>query len=167
VADPGSLDHAEMILQDTVQIKSPPERVWRFIEDPKQMTYWNPKIQKITPISWGERHKGYRYRITYVLGNRANDFLAEIAEYEKPTKLVIRLTEGNLAPDGYVREVYELSGNNSATLLRQRIEIENVEINIFLKLLMIVIHRLGSPVGKKYLVRLKELAERETNGFHS
>jgi hypothetical protein len=60
-----------------------------------------------------------------------------------------------------------LSGNSDGTLLRQRIEIENVEINVFLKLLMIVIHRFGSPVGKKYLVRLKELAEGKTNGFFS
>jgi uncharacterized protein YndB with AHSA1/START domain len=148
-----------MILRDTVQIKSPPERVWHFIEDPKQMKSWNPKIQKITPISWGERAKGYRYRLMYVMGNRENDFLAEIVEYQKPTKLVIHLTEGKLAHDGYIREVYELFGNENGTLLKQRIEIRNVEINILLKLLMLVIHHIGMPVGKKYLVRLKELAE--------
>jgi uncharacterized protein YndB with AHSA1/START domain len=156
-----------MILRDTVQIKSPPERVWRFIEDPKQMECWNPKIQKVTAISWGERHKGFRYRVTYVLGNRRNDFLAEIVEYEKPTKLAINLTEGNLAQDGYIREVYELLGSESGTLLKQRIEIRNVEIHILLKLLMLVIHHIGMPVGKKYLVRLKELAEGETDGFHN
>jgi len=99
-----------------------------------------------------------------VLGNRKNDFLAEIVEYQRPSKLVIRLTEGNLAQDGYIREVYELLGNENGTLLKQRIEIRNVEINILLKLLMLLIHRIGTPVEKKYLVRLKELAEGESDG---
>jgi uncharacterized protein YndB with AHSA1/START domain len=152
-------DEREMILRDTVQVRCPPERVWRLIEDPERIKSWNPKIQRIAPISWGERSIGYRYRLTYVLGNRENDFLAEIVEYQKPVKLVIHLTEGNLPHDGYIREIYELSENKDGTLLKQRIEINNSDVNIFLQFLMVVIHRIGRPVAKKYLAGLKELAE--------
>ena len=84
------------ILKDAVQIKSPPEKVWTFIEDPERMKAWNPKVQSISPISWGERAIGYRYRITYAMTNKASEFLAEITEWRKPEKLVIHLTEGNL-----------------------------------------------------------------------
>jgi uncharacterized protein YndB with AHSA1/START domain len=147
-----------MTLRDRVQIKTPPERVWSFVEDPERMKLWNPKIRKVTPISWGDRDRGFRYRITYVMGKKENEFSAEIVEYRKPERLVIRLSEGRLPWGGYVNEVYELSGTRDGTLLEQRIEI-NVEINIFLRWLIAFIVRFGSPTGKKYLQRLKELAE--------
>ncbi len=82
-----------MILEDTVQIKGPPEKVWIFIEDPERMKLWNPKIQRISAISWGERAVGYRYRITYTMRKKTSEFLAEIVEYRRPEKLVIRLTK--------------------------------------------------------------------------
>jgi uncharacterized protein YndB with AHSA1/START domain len=147
-----------MTLRDKVQIKTPPERVWPFIEDPERMKLWNPKIRKVTPISWGDRDRGFRYRITYFMGKKESEFSAEIVEYRKPERLVIRLTEGRLPWGGYVNEVYELSGDKDGTLLEQRIEID-VEINIFLRWLIAFIVRFGSPTGKKYLERLKELAE--------
>ena len=148
-----------MTLRDKVQINRPPERVWPFVEDPERMKLWNPKIQKITPISWGDRDIGFRYRITYIMGKKASEFLAEIVEYRKPERLVIRLTEGKLAWGGYVSEVYELSRTKDGTLLEQRIEILNSGINIFLRLLIVFVLRFGSPTGRKYLERLKELAE--------
>ena len=148
-----------MTLRDKVQINRPPERVWPFVEDPERMKLWNPKIQKITPISWGDRDIGFTYRITYVMGKKASEFLAEVVEYRKPEKLVIRLTEGKLAWGGYVSEVYELSRTKDGTLLEQRIEIPNSGINIFLRLLIAFVLRFGSLTGRKYLERLKELAE--------
>lgn len=107
----------------------------------------------------GERDIGFRYRITYVLGKKESEFLAEIAEYRRPEKLVIRLTEGRLPRDGYANEVYELSQTKDGTLLEQRIEIENSGINIFFRFLIAFIRRFGVPMGKRYLERLKELAE--------
>ena len=120
-----------MILQDTVQIKSPPEKVWIFIEDPERMKVWNPKIQRISSISWGERAVGYSYRITYAMRKKTSEFLAEIVEYRKPERLVIRLTEGNLSSGSYTDEIYRLSRTAEGTLLEQRIEVHNSGINIF------------------------------------
>jgi len=120
-----------VILQDTVQIKSPPEKVWIFIEDPERMKVWNPKIQRISSISWGERAVGYRYRITYAMRKKTSEFLAEIVEYRKPERLVIRLTEGNLSSGSYTDEIYRLSRTAEGTLLEQRIEVYNSGINFF------------------------------------
>ena len=148
-----------MVLQDSVHIKSPPEKVWTFIEDPERIKFWNPKIQAITPISWGKRHVGYRYRIIYAMIHKASEFLAEIVEYRKPEKLVAHLTEGNLPRGSSVDEIYELSRSGEGTLLEQRIEIHNSGINIFFRLLIAFIFRFGRPTGKKYLEKLKELVE--------
>jgi carbon monoxide dehydrogenase subunit G len=149
-----------VILRDSVRIKSPPEKVWRFIEDPERMKSWNPKVQSISPISWGERSVGYRYRVTYVMSRKANEFLAEIIEYRKPEKIVIRLTEANLPTRSTVNEIYELSPSEEGTLLEQRIEINNSGLNLFFRLLIAFIHRFGKPTEKRYLEALKELIER-------
>jgi hypothetical protein len=123
------------------------------------MKSWNPKIQRISSISWGERAIGYRYRINYAMRNKACEFLAEITDYHKPEKLVIRLTEGNLPRGSYISEVYQLSRMAEGTLLEQRVEINNVGINIFFRLMIAFIYRFGKPTGQKYLEKLKELVE--------
>jgi uncharacterized protein YndB with AHSA1/START domain len=148
-----------MTLRDTVQIKSPPEKVWTFIEDPERMKSWNPKIQHVSSINWGVRAVGYRCRITYAMGKKTNEFLAEIIDYRKPEKLVIRLTEGNLPRGSYINEIYQLSPTAAGTLLEQTIEINSSGINIFFRLLIAFIHRFGKPTGQKYLDKLKELVE--------
>jgi uncharacterized protein YndB with AHSA1/START domain len=149
-----------MILRDSVQINAPPEKVWRFIEDPERMKLWNPKIQSITPISWGERSIGTRYQITYVMSQKAREFFAEITEYRKAEKLVIRLIQRDSRPQSYVEEIYELGPHAGNTFLEQRIEIHDSSINIFLRLLISFIRRFGKPEGQKYLDTLKELVER-------
>jgi uncharacterized protein YndB with AHSA1/START domain len=151
-----------MILKDTVQIKSPPEKVWAFIEDPQRMKSWNPKVQTVSLISWGERNVGYRYRITYVMSQKAREFLAEITEYKKPERLVLHLTESDHPTRSSVDEIYQLSPTGEWTLLEQRIEINNSGMNIFLRLLVFFIMRFGKPTGKKYLETLKELVEGQT-----
>jgi uncharacterized protein YndB with AHSA1/START domain len=148
-----------VILQDTVQIRGSPEKVWMFIEDPQRMKSWNPKIQHISSISWGGRTLGYRYRITYAMRKKRSEFLAEIIEYRRPEKLVIRLTEGNLPPGSYINEIYQLSRTAEGTSLEQTIEINNSGINIFFRLVIGFISRFGKPTGQKYLERLKELVE--------
>jgi uncharacterized protein YndB with AHSA1/START domain len=147
-----------MILNDRVQIKAGPEKVWPFVEDPERMKLWNPKIQTIAPVSWGERGVGFRYRVTYVMNNKPKELLAEIVEYRKPEKLVVHHTEENPTPGSYVNEIYELSRKAAGTLLEQTIEI-NFPINIFLRLLMGFVYRFGKPTEKKYLEILKELVE--------
>ena len=124
------------------------------------MKLWNPKLQSVSPISWGERSVGYRYRVTYVMSRKANEFLAEITEYRKPEKLAIRLTQESSWKGSSVSEIYELSRRDEGTLLEQRIEINNSGINLLFRLLIAFIYRFGAPTGKRYLAGLKELIER-------
>jgi uncharacterized protein YndB with AHSA1/START domain len=149
-----------VILKDSIRIESPPEKVWTFIEDPERMKLWNPKLQSVSPISWGERSIGYRFRVTYVMSRKANEFLAEITEYRKPEKLAIRLTQESSWKGSSVSEIYELSRRDEGTLLEQRIEINNSGINLLFRLLIAFIYRFGAPTGKRYLAGLKELIER-------
>ncbi len=148
-----------MILKDSVRINAPPERVWQYLEDPERMKLWNPKIKAVVSVSWGQRCKGFRYRLTYVLGGKESEISAEIEEYQPPTKLVIRHTGGRLPPGGYAQEIYELSRENGGTALTQTIQVHNSGINILFRLFIAFVHRFGKPTRKKYLTVLKELVE--------
>ncbi len=148
-----------MILTDSVHINAPPERVWQYLEDPERMKLWNPKIKDVVPIFWGQRSKGFRYRITYVMGAREREFSAEIEEYQPCARLVIRHTGGSLPVTAYVQEMYELSSIGAGTLLTQTIRVHNLRVNFFLRLLVSFVIRFGKPTGKKYLEQLRELAE--------
>jgi len=148
-----------MILTDSVRINAQPERVWQYLEDPERMKLWNPKIKEVVPISWGQRSRGFRYRITYVMGGRERESSAEIEEYLPCARLVIRHTGASLPLNAYAQEMYELSPTGGGTLLTQTIRVHNLRVNFFLRLLVFFVQRFGKPTGKKYLVQLKELAE--------
>ena len=149
-----------MIIRDSVEINRPPDKVWRFIENPELMKQWNPKVQWVTAGD-GKRGQGFVYGITYVTRGKAQEFRAEYVTYDAPCLLAIRLTSTAMPQDSFVEERYTLTDNGSSTLLEQHIEVHNSEINIFWKMLAAFIMRFGKPVGKRYLETLKELVERE------
>jgi uncharacterized protein YndB with AHSA1/START domain len=148
-----------MTLRLRVRIQAPPERVWRYLEDPELMKLWNPKIKNVAAVSWGQRGRGFRYRLTYVLGGTASEVSAEIEEYQPAVKLAIRLTGGRMPPAGFAQEVYELTREGGGTALTQTIQLHNAGINLFVRLLIAFVHRFGRPTGTPYLTQLKHLAE--------
>ena len=99
-------------------------------------------------------------RVRYRMSGRESNFLAEFMEYQKPVKLLIHLSGGNLPVKGYIQEIYELTENTGGTLLKQRIEVHNSGKNIFSNCLILFIHySFGIFSRKKYLRALKELTE--------
>ena len=109
--------------------------------------------------------QGYLQRLrggreVWIGGERVFD--VEIVAYLEPTKVMMRLTGGDLPPDGYGHEIYQLEPTARGTRLRQTFEMNHPKIGFFLRWLMWFIHRFGQPMGKKYLVRLKERVESQT-----
>ena len=148
-----------MILKDKIQIDRPPEKVWQYIQSPALMQKWNPRIRAFVPVSWGEPSEGYRFRVRYKMIGRESNFLAEYMEFQKPVKLLIHLSGGNLPVKGYIQEIYELAENTRGTLLKQRIEVYNSGINIFSGFTKILIHFFSRLSRKKHLRLLKDFTE--------
>lgn len=148
-----------MILKDKIQIDRPPEEVWQYIQSPALMQKWNPRIRAFVPVSWGEPSEGYRYRVRYKMIGRESNFLAEYMEYQKPVKLLIHLSGGNLPVKGYIQEIYELAENTRGTLLKQRIEVYNSGMHIFSGCVTIFIHFFSGFSRKKHLRLLKDFIE--------
>jgi hypothetical protein len=91
---------------------------------------------------------------------RESNFLAEFMEYQKPVKLLIHLSGGNLPVKGYIQEIYELAENaRGTTLLKQRIEVYTSGMHIFPGYMTIFIHFFSRFSRKKHLRLLKDFIE--------
>lgn len=152
-----------MHIKQQVLIDADPEKVWGLVENPENHSLWNPKVKGTNLISHGKRRVGYRYRITFSMRGRDNEMEAEIREYDPPRRLVTDMknrfyTDAN-ALERRFEEVYQLITEGDKTLLIQTITIDNAGINLFLRLVIALVLKIGKPVGKEYLVTLKEIIE--------
>ena len=152
-----------MILNDKIQIDRSPEEVWQYIGTPALMKEWNPRIRAFIPVSWGEPAEGYKYRVRYKIIGRESNFLAEFMEYQRPAKLLIHLSGGNLSVKGYIQEIYELDGNERGTLLKHRIEVYNSGMHIFSGCMTRLIHFFSRFSRKRNLRLLKDFIENNSN----
>lgn len=146
---------------DQITIARPPEIVWDFVADPARVQQWNPKLTRVTPLSWGERGVGTRFRASYTMSGKSRDFTVEIIAYDKPRALTVQLRlDSSAVPWNCVMEErYELVARNGHTELHQRVQAINTGIPWYWRLVIALVSRFGTPVGTPYLQQLKQLVE--------
>ncbi len=151
-----------MFLRSKVEIGIPPDAVWPFISDPGALRKWNGGIRAIVPISTGAWAAGSRWRVRYQFQGRENNYLAEVLEFEKPARLVIHLTGGDMPVKGYMQEIYELSPSEKGTLLKCSISLFGAGLNFLSGWAAFLSHHIFRRRHKRYLLTLKGLAESES-----
>jgi hypothetical protein len=97
--------------------------------------------------------------VRYEFRGRENNYLAEVMELERPERFVIHLTGGDMPVDGYMQEIYELSTCAEGTLLKQSTVLYNYGTNVLKGTVILLAQYLLRSRRKKYLLKLKELAE--------
>jgi hypothetical protein len=150
-----------MLIKNRIQISAPAEKIWALIADTSAMKDWNPKLKAVVPVTLGKPKANSQCRIRYRLGGEERNLLAEIMEYEEYSRLVLHFSGGSLPKRGYLQEIYELTTNSRGTLLMQNILIENTGSGILRRLAMRFTNRIGRSASKKYLARLRSMAEAE------
>jgi uncharacterized protein YndB with AHSA1/START domain len=140
-------------------IAAPPEEVWSYISDPEKMRKWHGGIKAIVPLSAGQWTAGSRWRVRYEFRSRESNYLAEVLEFEKPVRLVIHLTGGDMPVKGYMQEIYELSPSEKGTVLRCSIALSGSGIHFLTGWVRFFTHHIFRSRNKRYLLKLKELAE--------
>ncbi|HSB32205.1 MAG TPA: SRPBCC domain-containing protein [Candidatus Sulfobium mesophilum] len=148
-----------MILALRVEIDASPEVVWSYVSDPEKVREWHGGIKAIVPISAGVWSAGSQLRVRYEFRARESNYLAEVLDFERPLRLVIHLTGGNMPLGGYMQEVYELSASASGTILKQSLILYKYGTSLFKEALIFFLLHLVKSRRKKYLFKLKELAE--------
>jgi uncharacterized protein YndB with AHSA1/START domain len=148
-----------VVLRGRVEIKSPPETVWSYISDPVRLREWNGGIRAIVSVSAGAWTAGSRWRVRYEFNGRENNYLAEALEFEKPLRLVMHLTGGDMPVGGYMQEIYELTPSEKGTTLRYSMVLSGSGINFLSGWAKFLSYHLFRPRQKRYLRTLKELSE--------
>jgi len=153
------LKQRTVIIKNKIRLSAPPEKIWELIVDPFAMKSWNPRIRAVVPITPGKPQANSQYRIRYKLAAKESNFLAEIMEYEDLVRLVLHFSGGNLPRKSFIQEIYEVFSDSKGTQLRQTILLEKSGMGIAGRLSLRMRNIIGASSGKRYLGRLKQLAE--------
>lgn len=149
------------MIKESVLIARAPRTVWSYVADPNRLPLWNEKAVAVSAPSGGAVQRGSSYRVTYRMGGRDTITISEVDVFEPFERLELRVI-GGMAHQGFIREIYTLEPVFAGTRLVQRIDMSNAGIPWFWRILLAVLHRVGRPTGKRYLVVLKELIESST-----
>jgi uncharacterized protein YndB with AHSA1/START domain len=148
-----------MHLTDSIVIRAAPDDVWAALDDEQFLREWNPKVVDVSGASAGPRRVGYQYQLTFEMKGRRSRMRAVVVERRPPTQLAIRLEPFDrrgptateryaLAPDG-----------DGRTRLVQTIDLSPAGVPLWARAMIWLVTRVGTPVEKPYLARLKELVE--------
>lgn len=152
-----------MLIREDVITRATPQRAWELLSDPSLHTLWNPRI--VDTNVWGSDAPGlgYKYRVTLELSGRRTEFDAEIVEFTSPTRFVARLEERNKGDgknlDRYVIESYDVMTRRAGTYVNHEVRIHHSGVNIFLRMLVWLIMKVGRPTEKTIMRRFAEIAE--------
>ena len=148
-----------MIMKNHIYISVRPEKLWDLVANPVHCMAWNPKIKKVIPVTLGEPRAGAQYRIRYRLVGGENNYTAEFMEYEKPVRCVLHLKGGTLPGRGYIQEIYEIADQENGCVFTQTILIEQAGRLFPGSVKMKIMNFLGADSARRYLQKLKRLAE--------
>jgi hypothetical protein len=148
-----------MLLKNTIEISAPSKKLWALISDPVRIMSWNPKIRTVIPVTLGEPKAGSQYRIRYSLVRGEGNYAGELMEFDEPERCVLHLTGGNLPAKGYIQEIYQITEKGRGCLFIQTILVDQAGICFLRSLPFRLRQVLGSGSARRYLRKLKGLAE--------
>ncbi len=155
-----------MRIREQVLTPAAPEQAWALIRDLARHHEWNPKITATEVSGSGEPGVGTRYRITYTMSGRANEYEAEVTEWSPPHAFAARLEE-RVKGDGrnaarYMLERYDVTPVGARTRVVHDVRVVHSGIPLPLRILIWVIMHLGRPTEPTVMQTFAALAEKES-----
>lgn len=160
---PTPADNAGMRFREQVVTTASPERAWELIADVSIHGLWNSHIVDTQVGVSGGAVVGMRYRITYELNGRRNEYDAEVVELEPSRRFVARLEE-RYKGDGanlsrYMIERYTLEPRGSGARVVHDVRVFNDGVPWYLRALVWLVMTTGRPVGRTIMQEFAALAE--------
>jgi hypothetical protein len=156
-------DTPGMRIREQVVTTASPGRAWELIADVSIHGLWNPHV--VDTQGWNGASAGVdsRYRVTYELSGRRNEFEAQIVEWLPEHRFVARLEE-RVKGDGsnfarYVLETYTIEPRGTRTRVVHDVRIHHDGLPWYFRVLIALIMATGRPVGKPVMQQFAELAE--------
>jgi len=149
-----------MRLKESIRIEATPDVVWEYVGSPDVWSLFHAKARDTKLLSSQGGLIGSRYEMQLSLGSRTSLSTGEIIDIQ--IGRLIRLKSTLESKPG--REVsavitYQLKDLGTRTKVYERIDIKDPQINVFIRALIWLITRLGSPRGETSLMKLKRIIE--------
>lgn len=144
------------VVQQTIDIDAPIERVWEVVMDPERLGEWVTIHDSVSEVPEGDLERGSRFRQKMKLKGVPLKVRWEVVECRAPR----RARWSGSGPGGSAAEiVYELSGDNGATAFEYTNEFE-MPAGKLGKMAAGAFNAVsGNREARKSLKRLKELLE--------
>jgi uncharacterized protein YndB with AHSA1/START domain len=149
-----------MLINDSIVIDAPIDKVWRYIASPDLWNLFNDKIAKCEQISTAGGRIGSVYSMDFRMGTKTTSTHCEITDLQLCKIIQMRSTlsdPSHITTSGTL--TYELEDLSFKTKVREKIDVVIPEINIFMRAIIWLISRFGSPAGETNLMKLKRIIE--------
>jgi carbon monoxide dehydrogenase subunit G len=144
-------------IETVTEIACTPERLWPFLEEPEKQKLWMKGLLENTRSGEGP---GSTFHMKIKEGGRVAEYDGEVTDRDPPRHLAVRL-RGGAMPAGMVVNVdYRLTDLHGRTRLDYAAQMtSDRRLSLFLRLLMPLIRLFGKRQLKRFLKKLKQLAE--------
>jgi uncharacterized protein YndB with AHSA1/START domain len=89
-----------MRIEQTIEIASPPERVFAVLSDPAKLPHWQTSAVEVRRAAEGRLRVGERFQEVHAAFGRRVESTVEVREYEPPSTLALDVVDGPLPLDG-------------------------------------------------------------------
>ena len=144
----------------TTIIDCPPERLWRWIEEPEKQKQWMKGLLENVDTSDGPTRVGSTFRMTIQEGRRVADYDGEITNYDPYRRLGVRFWGAALHGVEMAAD-YKLQNLGARTRLDYIATADASEAGFFMRLMMPFFKLFGAVQVRRFMKTLKHLAEAE------
>jgi len=152
-----------MLIEASVEILAPVEKVWRLINDPAERRRWiGPEGGEVEYLGAVDptNKLGARFKNRYQAGNRIVEFDGEVTEYRPPHFVGVRLWQGKFTAWQYEYALASIPGGTRLVCTRvMQTEKFPLLIRLIFVLPWLVVHRRDRKKMQQGLAKLKAAAE--------
>jgi uncharacterized protein YndB with AHSA1/START domain len=145
-------------VRESIDIAADAQAVWPLVADPAQHARWNEKVVSICRERKGPVTRGERFEMTYRVKGGESTTRVEVLECRPPHSVLFRHRTEWRGGEQISDEKYEIERIAHSVRLTQTIDFSQA-LPGWAVVLLRIISRLGSKVGKSNLQGLRDLAE--------
>jgi carbon monoxide dehydrogenase subunit G len=145
-----------MNLDNFLEIKTPPKKVWNTLIDFKTTHNWVKEKIEIIPLNKLPPRKNFRFKVYVYRPLITLKYLGEILEFDPYKKMEV-LLKGGISKDSDMTIQFHLSDLNKKTKFNYKIKMEEKGL---MSLVSPFSDSLGAMGADKYFTNFKELVEK-------
>lgn len=149
-----------MTLQESIKVSADLDQVWPFVADPVGQATWNEKIVDVRRNSDGPVRLGEYFGMTYRMSGKLRDSKVEVIASDPPGEVHFRHHFQWEDRRFYADERYTLRTIGNQVEVTQYVDMRNTGIPWFFRAVIWLISRVGKPVDRSSMERLKEAVEK-------